>query len=84
MLGSHYTICKDYLFATGAGAGFSSASGSSASGSSAVTAGSLAAVSLGSLIFAYPLAAGSLLACSAVFAALAGSLHLILYAEIFS
>ena len=44
--------------------------------------GGLAAVSLSSLVFADPLAAGSLLAGSAVLAALAGSLHLILYAEI--
>ena len=46
--------------------------------------GRLTAVSLSSLVFTDPLAAGSLLAGSAVLAALAGSLHLILYAEIFS
>ena len=46
--------------------------------------GCLTAVSLGSLVFTDPLAAGSLLAGSAVLAALAGSLHLIFYAEIIS
>ena len=61
MLGCHYTICKDYILVVSLTAG---------------PAGALPAVAPGPARLADPFAVGSLLACSAVLALLAASLHL--------